>query len=205
MKNLFRLAGIIAALVIHAAAANITTLGVNKPKDCPALAPLLEDLKAVQFPSNWTLYVACSDVAWQKIVQREDVQGLTNAGITDKVHHLTIINGAMYSSAFSFDHQVQRTPQRILKHELGHIACDSRREDVADRFVETGVCGRQVLLLATTEPTPKRERKQEDETALPGPSLASPSAFAAGGLPSSLLIPSWTSNPSNTRRFIDLP
>ena len=151
MKNLFRLAAIIAALVSSVSAANIIALGVNKPTDCAALAPLLEDMKTVQFPNNWTVYIACSDVTWQKVIQREDVEGLTSAGITDRVHKLTIINGGMYSPLFSFDRQVQKTPVRILKHELGHIVCDSRKEDVANHFVDSGVCKNQVLMAAASK------------------------------------------------------
>lgn len=151
MKNLFRLAAIIAALVNSVSAANIIALGVNKPADCSALAPLLEDLKTVQFPNNWTVYVACSDVTWQKIVQREDVQGMTGVGITDRTHKLTIINGAMYSPLFSFNRQAQRNPVRILKHELGHVVCDSRKEDVADSFVNSGVCKNRVLLASASK------------------------------------------------------
>ena len=151
MKNLFRLAAIIAALVNSVSAANIIALGVNKPADCSALAPLLEDLKTVQFPHNWTVYIACSDVTWQKVIQREDVEGLTSVGITDRVHRLTIINGAMYSPLFSFHRQVQRTPVRILKHELGHIVCDSRREDVANNFVDSGVCKNQMLMASASK------------------------------------------------------
>jgi hypothetical protein len=151
VKNFLRLAAIIAVMVNSVSAANIIALGVNKPTDCPALAPLLEDLKTVQFPSNWTVYVACSNVAWQNVMQREDVDGMTNAGITDRVHKLTIINGAMYSATFSFDRQVQRTPERILKHELGHIICGSRKEDVADGFVNSGVCKNQLLLASAAK------------------------------------------------------
>ncbi|HEY1247766.1 MAG TPA: hypothetical protein VGE97_02140 [Nitrososphaera sp.] len=149
MNNLFRLAAIIAALVNSVSAVNVIALGVNKPADCAALAPLLEDMKTVQFPNNWTIYIACSDVVWQRIIQREDVEGLTSAGITDRVHKLTIINGAVYSPLFSFDRQVQKTPMRILKHELGHITCDSRKEDVANSFVDSGVCKNQVLMAAS--------------------------------------------------------
>ena len=151
MKNLFRLAAIIAALVHSVSAANVVALGVNKPADCAALAPLLEDLKTVQFPTNWTVYVACSNIAWQRVIQREDVEGLTSVGITDRVHKLTIINGAMYSPLFSFDRQVQRTPVRILKHELGHIICDSRKEDVANGFVDGGVCKNRVLMASASK------------------------------------------------------
>jgi hypothetical protein len=151
VKNLFRLAAIISALVSSVSAANIVALGVNKPADCAALAPLLDDLKTVQFPNNWTVYIACSDVTWRKVIQREDVEGLTSAGITDRVHKLTIINGGMYFPLFSFDRQVQKTPVRILKHELGHIVCDSRKEDVANHFVESGVCKNQVLMAAASK------------------------------------------------------
>jgi hypothetical protein len=151
VKNLFRLAAIIAAMVHSGSAANIVALGVNKPADCSALPLLLDDMKTVQFPANWTVYIACSDVTWRKVIQREDVEGLTSAGITDRAHKLTIINGAMYSSFFSFGRQVQKTPLRILKHELGHIVCDSRKEDIANDFVESGVCKNQLLMAAASK------------------------------------------------------
>jgi hypothetical protein len=43
-----------------------TVSGLNtKPERCPAMASLMVDLNAAQFPADWTVYVACDpgDVA----------------------------------------------------------------------------------------------------------------------------------------------
>jgi hypothetical protein len=100
---------------------------------------LLEDLKTVQFPSDWTVYVACDIGTWQAVLRKADVR-LTDAALTDRAHKLTIINGAMYSPSFSFDAYTQKTPERVLRHELGHIICNTSKEEIADRYADRGSC-----------------------------------------------------------------
>jgi hypothetical protein len=118
----------------------VTVIGLNtKPDRCPALAPMMADVDAAPFPPDWTVYVACDAGTWQRIKQR--VGGVnTDAALTDRQHKVTIVNGLLYNPMFSFAGYVQKTPERILRHELGHITCNTSSENLADRYANTGTC-----------------------------------------------------------------
>ena len=120
-----------------------TVSGLNtKPERCPAMALLIVDLNAAQFPADWTVYVACDPGTWQSIEQR--VGGVnTSAALTDRKHKFTIVNGMMYNPLFSFAGYVQKTPERVLRHEVGHIICNTSSEDVADRYAINGTCHKE--------------------------------------------------------------
>jgi hypothetical protein len=60
------------------------------------------------------------------------------AALTERKQKFTIVNGMMYNPLFSFAGYVQKTPERILRHEVGHIICNTSSEDVADRYANTG-------------------------------------------------------------------
>lgn len=138
MKNLFRLTCILLLSVSGAvaqanAAVKVVLVGVKIPRECPALAPLATDLKGVKFPDGWTIYVACTDGAWDDAGRRLDTLGKTNAGITSRAAHFTIINGAVYSPTFDWTGTHQRTGKEVLMHELGHILCRCNDEDKANK------------------------------------------------------------------------
>ena len=138
MKNLFRLACILLLSVSGAvapanAAIKVVLVGVKKPQECPALAPLVADLKNVQFPDGWTIYVACTDRVWDDAGPQLDTRGKTNAGITSRAAHFTIINGAVYSPTFDWTGTHQRTGKEVLMHEHGHILCRCNDEDKANK------------------------------------------------------------------------
>lgn len=128
----------VCSLCTLATAANVTVLNA-KPSQCAALPSLLEDLKAVNFPADWTVYVTCDAGTFQDVLRRADVR-LTDAALTSREKRFTIINGAMYSPTFSFANYTQKTPLRVLKHETGHINCNTHNEDVADHYADTGAC-----------------------------------------------------------------
>lgn len=87
-------------------------------------------------------YVASDPGTWQSIEQR--VGGLNTGGaLTDRKQKFTIVNGMIYSPLFSCAGYVQKTAQRILRHEPGHIICNSSSEDVADRYANTGACHKE--------------------------------------------------------------
>ena len=121
----------------------VTVSGLNtKPERCPAMASVMADLNAAQFPADWTVYVACDSGTWQSIEQR--LGGLnTGAALTDRKQKFTIVNVMMYNPQFSFASYVQKTPERILRHEVGHIICNTSSEDVADRYANTGACHKE--------------------------------------------------------------
>jgi hypothetical protein len=141
VKKSLRLSCILSVLTLCnlADAASIKVLAA-KTIQCQALQPLLADLNTLHFPSDWTVYVACDVSTWQTILVRSDNLGKTGAAFTDRTRKFTIINGMMYAPMFPFQPYTQKTPQRVLKHELGHITCDSGSEDVADRYADKGVC-----------------------------------------------------------------
>jgi hypothetical protein len=141
VKKSLRLLCILSVLALCnlADATNIKVV-TAKPSQCQALQPLLADLNTIQFPSDWTVYVACDVSTWQNILMRSDQLGKTNAALTDRARKFTIINGMMYAPMFAFQRYTQKTPQRVLKHELGHITCDSASEEMADRYADKGIC-----------------------------------------------------------------
>ena len=119
-------------------AANISVLNV-RPDQCNALQPLLADLNTVNFPSEWTVYVACDAMTWETILQKADVTK-TQAAFTDRKNKFTIVNGLVYAPSFSFANYSQKNPQGVLRHELGHITCVTSNEEKADHFADKGVC-----------------------------------------------------------------
>ena len=47
---------------------------------------------------------------------------------------VTVINGGI------FREKIYAGPDHTMRHELGHIACNSKSENVADYFAATGIC-----------------------------------------------------------------
>jgi hypothetical protein len=138
VKNLFRLTCILLLSVSGAvaqanAAIKVVLVGIKTPQKCPALAPLAADLKDVQFPDGWTIYVACTDRAWDDAGRQFDTRGKTNVGMTSRAAHFTIINGAVYSPTFDWTGTHQRTGKQVLMHERGHILCQCNDEDKANK------------------------------------------------------------------------
>lgn len=119
-------------------AATVAFLGIQ-PHDCPAFTQIASDLNKVEFPADWKVYAACSDVTWKQVQSRGDVNG-TDAAYTSRSKKFTVINGMMYTPGFDFSPYSQKTPQGALRHELGHIKCDTSSEKVADRYADKGVC-----------------------------------------------------------------
>ena len=85
----------------------------------------MADLNAAPFPVDWTVYVARDVGTWQSIEQR--VGGVnTDAALTGHQRKVTVVNGLLYNPLFSFAGYVQKTPEGILRHEPGHITCNTQ-------------------------------------------------------------------------------
>jgi hypothetical protein len=39
-----------------------------------------------------------------------------------------------------FREKIYSGPEHTLRHELGHIVCNSKSEEIADHFADFGVC-----------------------------------------------------------------
>lgn len=111
----------------------------NRADQCPYAKWVNADISAAHFPSPWTIYVACDAGTWKAVLLKANVQ-MTDAALTSRAGHFTIINAAMYSASFSFAPYEQKTPAAVLRHEVGHITCDSPREDVANHYANKGTC-----------------------------------------------------------------
>jgi hypothetical protein len=136
VKKSLRLLCILSVLplcsVAHASV-KVVSVGVKTPTECPALQPLVADLKDVQFPDGWTVYVTCTARAWDDAGRQLDTRGRTNAAMTSQTGYFTVINGAVYSSSFDWTGTRQRTGKEVLRHERGHILCRCNDEDKADK------------------------------------------------------------------------
>jgi hypothetical protein len=127
------------SLGLNANAAKIQFVNVKSPTSCPAFKQVISDLDVVKFPSDWTVYVSCDRMTWDTIRQRADNPN-TDVAMTERGRKFTIINALMYQPMYNFGPYTQKTPLRALKHELGHVICDSPSEKIADDFVDKGVC-----------------------------------------------------------------
>lgn len=110
-----------------------------RAEQCPYASAINADITSTHFPSSWTIYVACDAGTWRAVLLKANVQ-MTDAALTSRSGHFTIVNAAMYTASFPFASYEQKTPQAVLRHELGHITCDSPREDVANHFANKGAC-----------------------------------------------------------------
>ena len=140
MKKFLWLSCILAVLTLNVAqAATVSFLNMKRPQDCPAFNEIAADLDTVRFPNDWKIYVACSDVTWKQVQSRGDVNG-TDAAYTSRSKKFTVINAGMYNPTFDWSPYSQKTPQGALRHELGHITCDTGDEKTADKYADKGVC-----------------------------------------------------------------
>lgn len=138
MRDPFRLSVIVlfslVAVVSHAQ--KILVAGVKRVTDCEfATRPLIRDLKAVHYPANWTIVVACNPMVWDKLRRQGQAQG-THTGFTNVPHRITVLNGLMYRETLPLSGTAHDSPQRVLKHEYGHILCGCEDELLADRAAQ---------------------------------------------------------------------
>lgn len=135
MKQL-RLSSILLAglLLCNAAQAKVrvVAVGVKNPTSCPALKPLVSDLKGMTLPDSWTIYLTCTTVAWDAVQMHFD-NTATRVAFTSRAENFSVINGDMYKTGFIWGETWPRIPREVLKHELGHILCKCADEDGANK------------------------------------------------------------------------
>jgi len=114
-------------------AQKIVVLGVSAADMCAfATKPLIEDLKGIDFPKDWTIAVACTPAIWERLQrQRDDFNTVT--AFTNLKGHLTVLNGRIYLEPVPLRGTWHWTPRRVLRHELGHILCNCDDEAKADK------------------------------------------------------------------------
>ena len=146
MKKFLRLFCILLSLVsfLPAQTTNaplkISIVGTADGCGMPERASLVADLKNTHFPEGWTVYVACNALSWDSVQRHFDMHD-TGAMFTSRKGRFTVVNIGVYKPDFDFNGYEQRTTAGMLRHELGHVVCDSANESVANRYADTGTCG----------------------------------------------------------------
>ena len=138
MRNPIRLVRILLLFILSGSlnAQHVLVAGVNRLSNCQfATRPLLADLQAVRFPTNWTIVVTCNRLVWEWLQRHSDAQA-TRTGFTNLEGRITVLNGELYLKPLPLAGTAHRTPRLVLQHERGHIVCGCEEEWRADRAAE---------------------------------------------------------------------
>lgn len=134
MRSPIRLLGILLLCLLPLASQGqrILVAGAKKVASCEfATRPLMHDLRTMRYPLDWTIVVACNRVAWAELQQKADALQ-TNTAFTNLDTHITVINGEIYRATTPLL-GMHRTPELVLRHEVGHILCGCDGEEAADQ------------------------------------------------------------------------
>ena len=134
MKKFLWLPCILSLLAAPAFAATLYPAGVKTAEACAfATEPLKQIVAPLAYPADWKIIVACTDGEWHQITRHFDVT-VTRSAFTMRDAKVTVINARI------FRERIYSGPEHTVRHELGHIVCNSKSEDVADHFADKGVC-----------------------------------------------------------------
>lgn len=115
------------AETIPAKPARFTFIGVKRAEDCgPALIALQKELETLEYPPDWTFKIACTSLLWERVQRKADHPDAPFA-ISELKHRITFFNAAMFREA-------RYVYRRTMRHELGHIRCGCKDEDIAERW-----------------------------------------------------------------------
>jgi hypothetical protein len=134
MKKFLWLSCILSSLAVAAFGATLYPAGVKTVAACAfATKPLQQIVAPLSYPADWKIIVACTDGEWQEMTHHFDAT-TSRSAFTMRDARVTVINGGI------FREKIYAGPDHTMRHELGHIACNSKSEDVADNFAATGIC-----------------------------------------------------------------
>ena len=125
---------LLASLAGPAFGTTLYPAGVKSAEACAfATKPVFEIVSGLAYPADWRIIIACTDGEWWDIVRRFDATTSLSA-FTIRDAKVTVINARI------FREKIYSGPPHTLRHELGHIVCNSKSEEVAERFASSGVC-----------------------------------------------------------------
>jgi hypothetical protein len=134
MKKFLWLWCILSSLAAPAFGTIIYPAGVKTVAACTfATKPLKQIVAPLGYPADWKIIVACTDGEWREITRHFDVT-TSESAFTICDAKVTVINARI------FRERIYSGPEHTLRHELGHIVCNSKSEDVADYFADRGDC-----------------------------------------------------------------
>lgn len=130
MRNLIA----ILLLSLAASATTIYPTGTKTVAECAfATTPLQAILINTPYPSDWKIVIACTAGEWDAIKRHMDATQSESA-FTVRGSKVTVINGRI------FNERIYNGPEFTVKHELGHILCNTAVEELADYYAEHGTC-----------------------------------------------------------------
>jgi len=104
-----------------------------------ALNPTLAIIKRVPHPSNWKVVIVCTDMEWDRLLMLDKrIEHISNYAFTrfspndPTIRPVTYIRGHLFVENPPFNYR----PERVLKHELGHIFCKCMNEDTASNWAD---------------------------------------------------------------------
>ncbi|MGB6386243.1 MAG: hypothetical protein WBD25_04695 [Terriglobales bacterium] len=134
MKKFLWLLCILSSLATSAFGVTLYPAGVRTVAACAfATKPLRQIVAPLAYPADWKIIVACTDGEWQEITRHFDVT-TSESAFTMCDAKVTVINARIFRET------IYSGPEHTLRHELGHIVCNSKSEEIADYFADTGVC-----------------------------------------------------------------
>jgi hypothetical protein len=134
MKKFLWLSCILSLLTAPVLGTTLYPAGVKTVAACAfATKPLKQIVAPLAYPADWKIIVACTDGEWQDITRHFDVT-TSESAFTMREAKVTVINARI------FREKIYSGPEHTLRHELGHIVCNSKSEYVADHFADTGIC-----------------------------------------------------------------
>jgi len=132
MKTLLLVLSILTLFVTPANAQKVFVAGTKTVAECEyAVRPLVSDVDAIGFPSDWTFVVACTPDMWDYFRDRADARA-TQTAFTNLAGRITVVNGAIYLQPLPLRGTLHRTPRSVLQHERGHLFCNCGDEWKAD-------------------------------------------------------------------------
>ena len=116
----------------NAAFANVHVgaYGAKRESCQPTLSQVVDSLRQVSFPDEWTVIVACTDTAWSTALMVNRATGASEMAVTNAAARWTLVNGAVWDR---MRNRSRYSPEMVLRHELGHIRCGCRDERRADQ------------------------------------------------------------------------
>jgi len=134
MKKSLWLLCILASLAVPARATTLYPAGVRTAEACAfATKPLMQIVAGLAYPVDWRIIIACTDEEWLEITSHFDAT-ISRSAFTMRDAKVTVINARI------FREKIYSGPPHTLRHELGHIVCNSRSEKVAEHFASSEVC-----------------------------------------------------------------
>lgn len=114
------------SLAVLSEAATVIAAGTKTVAACgAAVKPAAQILDHLPYPADWKVVVVCNENTWDLLMRQKGVNFISDYGFTFRPNHVTFIRAKVFLE------RMQYTPEQVLKHELGHIACSCDDEKVA--------------------------------------------------------------------------